>query len=275
MPYKYGRRVPKNAPALEFAHFTSGTVPQHPADEDYLEPITKASGWKMLGNDVAGDCNAVTWANMRYLITSTLSTANYPSQDQVWQFYETQNPQFNPSGTAQTNGPGSGADNGMDTQTGLEYLHANGGPDGVKALAFAKVNHKKDEEVEAALAIFGGLWLGIIVLDVNPQEFDSGKPWTDVIGSGIDGRHAILGGGYWPVKFITWAQETEFEDSFWSGDVGGKPLVEEAWAVIWPENLGTKQFVEGIDLAQLKADYQDLTGKSLVLPGPAPSSPPS
>ena len=266
MPYMYGRRPPKNAPALRFASFLSSTVPAYPPQEDYLGKLT---GWQMLGNDKVGDCNAVTWANMRRLVTSALATEYYPTQDQVWQFYETQNPKFDPAGGSTTDGPGSSADQGMDVQTGLEYLHANGGPDGVRAVAFAKVAPTNLAEVKAALAIFGGLWLGIQVLDANQQEFSEGKPWTDVRNSAIDGGHAILGGGYTAasdINFITWAQETEFAPSFWKGTVHGTPLVEEAWVVVWPEHLGTKAFEEGVDLDQLKADYQALTGSPLTLP---------
>ena len=265
MPYKYGRRPPKNAPALSFGSFLSSAAPAHPQEEDYLAKLT---GWQMLGNDVAGDCNAVTWANTRRLVTATLTTENYPTQAQVWQFYETQNPGFDPNGTSETNGPGSSDDQGMDIQTGLEYLHTTGGPDGVSAVAFAKVDHTNTDEVKAALAIFGGLWLGIQVLDANQQQFAEGHAWTDVPGSPIDGGHAILGGGYTTadVMFITWARETEFARSFWNGVVQGNPLVEEAWVVIWPEHLGTRAFEQGVDRAQLAADYQALTGQPLALP---------
>lgn len=264
MPFKYGRRPPKNAPALMFRSFLSREVPAHPPEEDYLG---KLSGWQMLGNDVAGDCNAVTWANMRRLVTATLTTEYYPTQAQVWQFYQTQNPRFDPNGTSGTNGPGSSDDQGMDVQTGLEYLHANGGPDGAKVVAFAKVDHTNIDEVKAALAIFGGLWLGVQVLDTNQQQFAGGQPWTDVAGSAIDGGHAILGGGYTAsdIRFITWAKETEFAQSFWNGIVQGTPLVEEAWVAIWPEHLGTTAFEQGVDQAQLAADYQALTGSPLVI----------
>lgn len=263
MAYKYGRRPPKNAPALRLATFLRGDLPSYPASEDYLAKLT---GWQLLGNDVAGDCNAVTWANLRRLVTATLATENYPTQGEVWQFYQTQNPAFDPTGSASTNGPGSQQDQGMDIQTGLEYLHANGGPDGVKVVAFAKVDHTNLAEVRAALAIFGGLWTGITVLDANQKEFSEGKAWTDVSGSGIDGGHAVLTGGYKEgVKFITWAQETRFAASFWNGVVQGTPLVEETWAVIWPEQLGTKEFEQGIDQAQLAADYQAITGSPLAL----------
>jgi hypothetical protein len=267
MAYKYGRRPPKNAPALRLGNFLTTPVPSHPRKEDYL---AQWPGWQMLGNDVAGDCNAVTWANIRRLVTATLSVENYPTQAQVWQFYETQNPNFRPNGTAQTNGPGSSADGGMEIQTGLEYLQTTGGPDGVKAVAFAKVDQTNMAEVDAALAIFGGIWLGITVLDANQQEFANGKAWTDVSGSPIDGGHAILAGGFTPdVRFITWAKETEFAPSFWNGSVGTTPLVEEAWVVIWPEYFGSQEFLAGIDLTQLAVDYQELTGDPLPTPKPA------
>jgi hypothetical protein len=270
MPFHYGRRTPKRAPALRLSSFLAPEAvarvqaPTHPATEDYL---AKLSDWQVLGNDVAGDCNAVTWANLRRLVTSALATEYYPTQDQVWQFYQTQNPNFDPNGTANDNGPGSGSDQGMEIQTGLEYLHTNGGPDGVKVVAFASVDHTNTDEVEAALAIFGGIWLGITVLDANQQEFSSGQPWTNVKHAQIDGGHAVLAGGYIPdVRFITWGTETEFAPSFWTGEAHGTPLVEEAWVTIWPEHLGSQEFEAGVDLDQLKADYQAITGNPLVLP---------
>jgi hypothetical protein len=263
MAHKYGRRPPKNAPALRFSSFLQGGIPEHPRSVDWL---AKLPGWEILGNDVAGDCNSVAWSNMRRLVTGTLTAEYYPTQDQVWQFYQTQNPGFDPNGTADTDGPGSKDDQGMDIQTGLEYLHANGGPDGVKVVAFAKVDHTDIAEVKAALAIFGCVWLGINVLSQNQQQFSEGHAWTDVPGASIEGGHAILGGGYSEdIKFITWAQETEFASSFWNGSVAGTPLVEEAWVAIWPEHLGTAGFEQGIDQAQLAADYQALTGGTLVL----------
>lgn len=272
---KYGRRPPKNTPALMLGPLLTGTVPPHPATDDNLARL--GGGWQMLGNNVAGDCNAVTWSNMRRLITAVLATERYPSQAQVWQFYQTQNPGFDPNGSAQTNGPGSSHDQGMDVQTGLEYLQKHGGPDGAKVIAFAKVDHTNMAEVEAAVAIFGCLWLGIQVLEANQQQFSEGEPWTDVAGSQVDGSHAILGGGYDTsgVKFITWGAETEFELSFWNGSADGQPLVEEAWVAIWPEHLGTEGFEQGIDKQQLAADYHALTGKTLVLPQPAPAPKPT
>jgi len=48
-------------------------------------------------------------------------------------------------------------------------------------------------------------------------------------------------------------------DAFWNNLVNCPS--GEAWICIWPENMGTRQFVEGIDINALKADYEELTNR--------------
>jgi hypothetical protein len=261
---KYGRRPPKHAHALHLGNYLTGVVPAHPAAADYLAPLN--GGWQMLGNDEYGDCVAVTWANYRRLITTTLtSTPVYPSLDEVIQFYKTQNPGFPQE------------DNGMDIQTALEYLVKNGGPDGVKAVCFAAVDYTNPDEVKAAIAIFGSVWVGINVQDHNQNEFDLDLPWTWLVSDQIEGGHSIITGGYGPPgagalggdeRFITWAQETSFTDGFWSNGV------EECWVVVWPEQLDTKEFEEGMNVAELAADFHAITGATMPVPQPAPAPTP-
>ena len=140
----------------------------------------------MLGNDQYGDCVAVGWANLRRLISAILtpSSVDYPDMGEVEQLYATQNPGF-PS-----------TDNGMDMQTMLEYIHTNGGPDGVKPIAFAQVNVKNRAEIQAALAIFGGGLAGINVQNHNMTEFDNGQAWTYDPNDQADGGHCVMTGGY-------------------------------------------------------------------------------
>ena len=264
-PGKFGRRAPKRAPAIQLGPLLTGVVPDHPASADYLAAL--GGGWQILGNDQYGDCVAVTWANERRLVTTTLGTANYPDLNEVITFYKTQNPGF------------PAQDRGMDIQTALEYLVVNGGPDGVKALGFAAVDYTNEAQVQAAVAIFGCLWAGFNVLQANVQEFSAGQPWDYVAGSPVAGGHSVLVGGYGPAgagalggdeRFITWAQETSFTDAFWGREM------EECWAVIWPEHLGSREFLAGVDLAQFAADYTAITGKPFpaVVPTPPPSPPP-
>jgi hypothetical protein len=263
-PGKLGRRAPKRAASLKLADYLTGVVPAVPAAEDYLAAMN--GGWQMLGNDTYGDCVAVTWANVRRLVTYTLNdTPYYPDQDQVFEVYKTQNPGF------------PADDNGMDIQTLLEWLVANPGPDGVKAVGFAAVNVKDPEELEAAIALFGYVWTGINVLDVNMQQFKDGEPWGYSSASSVDGGHSVVTGGYGAPgagsvggdeRFITWAQETSFTDQFWEHEA------EEAWVVIWPEHLASTAFLAGVDLVQLAADFTEITGKpfpAVITPAKAPA----
>lgn len=249
-PGRLGRRPAlPDRPRLEFARFAKA-IPAHPAAEDYL---ARVSGWQMLGNDQYGDCVAVTGANERYFVTSWLARPAYPTLSQVLDLYRTQNPLF------------PAEDNGMSIQLCLEYLNKLGWL-GVKVAAFASVDHTNPDEVDAALAIFGSLWTGITVSAANQQQFAAGQPWDYDPASPIDGGHSVITGGYDAVsrRFITWAVETSFTRAYWANQV------DEAWVVIWPEMLGTVQFLAGIDQAALADDYHALTGRSFpVTPGPS------
>jgi hypothetical protein len=256
---RFGRRPAKNAPSLRLASLLSGTVPEHAPAANHLN----LGGWAMLGNDTYGDCVAVTWANFRRLMSRLAGRESYPTMAQVVDLYETQNPGF------------PNQDDGMDIQTTLEHLLHNGGPDGVAPVAFAKVDHTNLDEVKSAIAIFGALWVGIDVTKANMIQFDSGEPW-DHVRSVDEGGHSVIVGGYdsdgvgGDQTFVTWATETAFTDAFWTHQV------EEAWVVIWPENLGTAQFEAGIDVGNLAVAYHDLTGRSLppIPPSPAPTPAP-
>lgn len=258
-PGMYGRRKPDlTRPALRLSAYLTGVVPDHPAAADYL---ARLSSWNMLGNDAYGDCVAVTWANTRRLVTAYLSTEYYPSLDQVLTLYRTQNPGF------------PGQDEGMVIQTCLEYLTQNAGPDGVKAVGFARVDHTNERELQAAIGIFGSLWTGVYVQAAQENQFGAGQPWDWVPGSSVMGGHSIITGGYETPRpgalagdedFITWGQETSFTDNYWTH------AVEECWVVIWPEHLGSRAFIEGMDLAKFAEDYTAITGR----PFPAPVKPP-
>lgn len=259
---KFGRRPPKHAPALHLAAYLTGATPAHPAAADNLAALTS---WQMLGNDQYGDCVAVTWANVRRLMTHLAGAEHYPDWAQVETVYRTQNPGF------------PAEDNGMDIQTLLEFLVKHGGPDGASAVCFAKVDHTNPDEVKAAIAIFGYVWTGINVQAAQMDEFDSGQPWDYIPGSPDDGAHSVVTGGYGAGGrgalggdecFITWAQETSFTDAYWAREV------EEAWVVIWPEHLGSRAFLAGVDQAALAADYTSLTGRPFPVQ-PAPVPPPA
>ena len=264
---KYGRRPPKNAPAVLFrAVRDAGVLPAFPPTYD---SIAGWGGWEMLGNDAEGDCVAVSWATERRVVTGGKS---YPSLDQVIAVYRTQNPSFDPNGGPNT-GPESPADGGMDIQTLLEYLVKVGGPDGVKAIAFAKVDHTNLDEMKAAVATFQSLWLGVNVTDVNQQQFPD-QPWTTA--GTVEGGHSIIASGYDALRVLmeTWAAEASLADSYvtTSRAAAGGAGVEEAWVVIWPEHAAG---LTDAQKAALATAYQEVTGKTLVWPDAPPTPAPT
>lgn len=268
MQHAYGRRPPKNAPALRFAAIRDAvTIPNHPASYD---SIFGWSDWDMLGNDTWGDCVSVTWSTIRRIVSKVhVGVDHYPGLDQVLALYKTQNPHFDPSSSI--HGAGSADDQGMDIQTLLEYLVAHGGPDGTKALAFAKLDHRNPEEVRAAAAIFNFVWLGVDVSDHDERVFPG--LWDVNRYDSILGGHSITMTGYdsSTFKMETWAEEGSLSLAYMS------QRVEEAWVVVWPEhaaNLTTDQ------RGALNAAFREMTGRDIdwgdtpvptPTPGPAPA----
>lgn len=261
------RRVPLR-PHLELAQFVdvAQVVPTHPDVVDQAKSIdwsgtmygngpTPAMGPNFAG---AGDCEAVRWANSTILVTTLRGSAPViPTLDQVWSIYQTQNPDFDPTGSSDTNGPGSSADRGMDSQTLLEYLHTTGDPNGRKVVAFATVNLADEAEVDAAIDLFDEIWYDVIVQDAQQQQFAAGQSWDWDPSSAEDGGHAVTGVRYNDqalrarTGFITWTRETDMTELYYQQGV------ETAWAVIWPEHLGQK----GLNEPALADAYQDITGR--------------
>ena len=248
------------AKALDIPLAVSVTSAVPSATEPLVAPPSinyqgRLSSWQVLGNDKYGNCNAVAWANTRRLVSSQIGrTEIYPNQTQVDQVYKLQNPGF------------PNEDHGMDIQTTLDYMLDHGGPDNFKPLAFALVDHRNMDEVKAAIATFGSLWLGIIVVNENHEQFRDHKPWTVKADSKYDqgGGHAVMAAGYDSqdqIQFVTWGGLATFSKQYWNGIPGSREfhsMITQAWVVIWPEHIGTRRFWAGIDAQQLNQEYQQL-----------------
>jgi hypothetical protein len=271
-----GRRHPDPARAArtlkvgDYLRYTNRNLTP-PAQVDHLSRVTD---WGLYRNDTFGICGPTAAANLRKLITAYLARAeNSPTQDAVDALYALQNPGFNPA----TSQPGGPQDQGVDLQTMCQDL-LSAGLGGVKALAFASVDVHNQLEVRECLTLFGGLILGVN-LEVDQQaQSDARQPWNYVPGSAEWGGHAIMAGAYqsgpnldW---VISWAEQFALTDTF------DEHQLEEAFVIIWPENMQLKGFVDSLDVAQLAADYEQLTGRKFPMttppdptPTPAPVTP--
>jgi hypothetical protein len=257
-----GRLSPKRAPALRLA--LTGRVPDHPAAADHFARVSR---WVLGGNDRFGTCGPTGAANSRLLTLLYLSGAVFtPTDEDVFDLYRRSgNPDFDPE-------TGAG-DNGVDLQTMLEAMHS-GGLAGTKPVCFAQVDHTNLDEVRAAEAIFGSVLLGVVLDTAQQAQTDEGL-W-DYASSAVWGGHAVLSGRYTDdavaeasdrTGVVTWAEVVDTTDRFLDLQL------EEAWVIIWPEHLGDTTFLEGVDQARLRADYQALTGRSFPS-GPVPQPDP-
>ena len=213
-------------------------------------------------NDQIGDCVAVGAAHSQRLYRKALTGVDLEWTDaQIRAFYATQNP--------------NGADNGMDIETALRELLHNGGPDGVKIVAYAAVDPTNYDEVRAALHIFGCLLTGFMVQSHNMVEFDRGVPWTWKSSDYNIGGHCTVLGDYGATTVdafgaITWQEFYLMTDGFWAHQM------QELWAPIWPWLLGSARFAANIDLGALASEFSDVTGGGVLpIPSPTPSPTPT
>ena len=263
---KLGRRAPSNKPALRLADILTGVVPTHPATADHFGKLA----FGLYGNDSYGVCGPTSVANLVRLVTGGLLGAEIqPLQDDVFDLYRRSgNPNFDPATDAD--------DEGVDMQTMLEALLSGGIGNGtggkVKPVAFAKVNVTSDDELEAAVSIFGGVLWGVNLMTAQQSQTDAKPPKWDYQRSGEWGGHAVLNGAYESgalEDLISWAIRVETTAGF------RQHQLEEAWVVIWPWNLEHPAFQAGVDVSALAAAYNALTGKTLPIPAPSPTPSPT
>jgi hypothetical protein len=268
---RLGKLKPINAPSLMLADVLTGTTPAVPALADHF---TGVADWEMGGNDQFGTCGPTSVANMVRLITRGLTgTMQAVALDDVYDLYRRSgNPGFNPDLT--WDDPKQ-EDNGVILQKMLGALLA-GGIGGRKPVAYAKVAPGDMDTLDKAVAIFGGVLLGVDLQVAQQRQ----TTWDYTSGSGEWGGHAILAGRYNDptgttsdrLGVITWAEAVDTTRGFISH------LEDEAWVVVWPEHLGSREFLEGVDVKALASAYEDLTGRPFPAvptpPAPAPSPAP-
>lgn len=252
---RLGLRPPDpDRPVLKFDRFWTGTVPAHPSSANNMSTV---SDWGMYGNDKFGTCGPACVGNfIKYLTKDLTGTEVSPSVNDAYDLYRRSgNPTFNA-----TTGAG---DNGVSMAVMLGAL-TSGGIGGMHSIAYAKVDQTNLNAVKAAIAIFGGLLLGINMQTSQQSQTNANPPLWNYSQSAAWGGHAVVAGKYTgassgaDVGVVSWGKSIGTTDSFWTHQV------QEAWAVILPAHLGTTQFIQNIDTATLNADYLALTGN----PGP-------
>ena len=249
-----GRRSPRPRPKglLQLTDFVDVAFLAHSASVDW----TVGVDFGLYENDKFGDCGPTYVANSRRLTTKWLTgTEVRPTQDDVFDLYRRSgNPQFDPATGAD--------DNGVDMTVMLDAV-CSGGIGGVKAIAYAALDPKNMDQLQAAIEIFHGVGFGVTLQVAQQTQVGT---WNYIPGSGTWGGHAILGAAFTPtdVDVISWDELFKMTPSFIQHDD------DEAYVVIWPEHLADPR----VDKVKLAAAYKALTGRDLPIPvAPTPPGP--
>lgn len=236
-----------------------GIVPTVPPRVDYFGKWT--IGLDM--NNRYGLCGPCSVDNHRRLTTTLLTGTEVDADiNAVFDLYRRSgNPAFDPL-------TGAG-DNGVDMATMLQAT-LTGGFAGVMPLGYAKLSDKSDTSLMAAIDIFGGVLLGVLLQTSQQAQTDHGL-W-DYARSGTWGGHAVLAASYdkanGQVDVATWGKRCGCTSNF------RRYQLNEVWIPLWPELLTAKSLYDiGVDVATLAADYLALTGRPFPVPVPMPPAP--
>jgi hypothetical protein len=253
---------------LKLANYLTGVVPQFPSSVDYF---ARVQSWILGRNDEFSTCGPTALANYKLLVSTWLGDSPITvSDDDIFDLYRRSgNPDFDPSTGAGDNGVEMTVMLSAAVQGGLGH-DANNRP-----LAFAEVNSADQSEVFAAGALFGGMLWGADLSTAQQAQTDQ-HLWDYAPHASDWGGHAVLAAGRYRdlpgthndrTGLVTWATPIDATDRFISTQV------PQRFVVIWPEHLGSKSFLQGVNLGALAADYREMTGRPFPTAPTTPANP--
>jgi peptidoglycan hydrolase-like protein with peptidoglycan-binding domain len=251
-----GKRDPSRKSAVAFKDFVYSFPPAPIVD---MAPLLN---YPMDGNDSVGDCVVAGFDHFNQIITSLLTGVQMNlNQEKIWELYKTQNPNFDPNGTASTNGPGSNSDNGMDIQTFLNYLALN-----KYILAFAKIDHTNEEEMKAATYLGLSIITGVQLQSAQEgQQFNQGV-WDYDSSSSVLGGHCIPLVGYQAtpdtMTCVTWGKLIDCTQNFISRQM------DEAWFVLTQAHVDHPEFRNHFDISGFSTAVSEITQGKVIIPVP-------
>jgi hypothetical protein len=234
-------------------------IPAAPLAQDWSQ---KVGIWGMLRNDVKGCCVISAKGHCWMDLTSNASTLWVPADVDIDYLYDF----FNPDGQ----------DNGCDMQEVLQYIKTNGFV-GHALYDFAVLNPSSQGEAQDAIALFGGLDIGIALPDecvqgenllANPWD-TPGHRWVPNPSNG----HCV-----WAVAYdasgltvVTWGELKRMSWEFYFA------CCEEAYALDAPAWFEANSLSpSGYTSDQLNADLAALPSVDApdwpAVPGPSPAA---
>lgn len=251
-----GKLAPFDRKSVSFGEFLT-TLPSFP-----IIDTAPNFSYPMDGNDAVGDCVVAGWDHARQVITGLFTGVqkNF-TQDEIWAFYKTQNPNFDPHGTAATNGPGSSSDCGMNIQIFLEYLTSQ-----KLILGFAKIDQTNENEMKAAAYLGLAVITGVVVDQAQMGPQFNAKLWDYVADSPQEGGHCVPVVGYTnpPDRMgcVTWGTIVDLTQPFI------QKQMDEAWFILMQEHVDHPSFRNHFDLVGFAQAVREITDGKIIVPAP-------
>ncbi|HTT74272.1 MAG TPA: hypothetical protein VMG99_09070 [Thermoplasmata archaeon] len=255
-PLRLGKKAPRRDPrTLRLGKYLLPTLPPPPASATLY---TNVGTWPMDGNDQYGDC---TMAGAAHLIQMWTAQTLGPDAADVLSANEVTADYFQLTG---------GPDSGLDLLTVLDWWEKTGfaieaGND--RITAYAAIEPTSDTELQDAISLFGGVYLGLALPDfaVNPPDGNLlDVPWA-VPATGLAANppdpqngHCVVLVGYDARNYyaVTWGAVKPMSPAF------AAAYIDEAYAVLSPDWFARGESPEGFDLAQLQQDLAAITGSA-------------
>lgn len=198
--------------------------------------------WPMDGNDTYGDCVFAGWAHAKQAWSHyATGTDNIMTVDQVLQMYSAFTG-FDPADPS--------TDQGAVMSDVVQRLVAQGDGFGNQPSAAATLNILNRTELEDAIDIFGGGYVGINA----PESILSTDTWDVIPNDPIVGGHCVWYCGFDPDfdYLVSWGKVYKATKSFTA------TYVEEAYAFLDTAFLADGSTPTGISLADWQADMAAL-----------------
>lgn len=143
-------------------------------------------------------------------------------------------------------------DQGTNVRDALKYRRRTGLLDAAgkrhKIGAYVALDPKDYEQLVEAAYVFSAVGVGIEFPESAMAQFDNGEPWDVVPGARIEGGHYIPLFGRSSLNVlgvVTWGRRQAMTRAF------AQEYIDEAWAVVFPEELRNGKTERGMDLTQL------------------------
>lgn len=238
--FRLGRKAVKSdSRTLRLAKYLSAALAPPPASVDWSKGIAQ---FGMMLNDSLGCCTIAGIGHAIQVFTANSGTESTVPDARILSYYE--------SWDGYVDGDPSTDNGGVE----LDVLNAwkTDGFVGHKLLAFADPAVANLTEVEQAIALFGGLYIGLSVTDqVMANDNDPTIPWDVTPQDSVDGGHCVYVTGYDAIYiyFISWGQIYKMTRKYWA------TYVDEAHALISPDFIAANGLdPAGFNLTQLQAD---------------------